>query len=830
MKYPLKVGVLIFLTLFITGCSKQSEETAVDVEKQIENLVHKMSLEEKIDMLGGFNRFNIRPNERLGIPEIKMTDGPLGVRGINGEATAFPASIALAASWDKELVEKVGAAIGQETKAKGKHILLAPGMNIYRAPMNGRNFEYLGEDPYLSGEMAISYIKGVQKEGVIATAKHFVANNQEYDRHHTSSDMDERTLREIYLPAFKASVQKGNVGIVMTAYNPVNGVQASNNNHLINEVLKGEWGFDGFVVSDWASTYDGVVAANAGLDLEMPDAKFMNRDTLLRAIESGELKEEVIDNKIRRILRVYERFGFMDDNADLGTGELNWEANKQTALDATRGSIVMLKNANNILPLENIRSIAVLGPNGHPAVYRGGGSSEVKPKSTVSVFEGLTVLAKGLKVDFESGPVIKLTEGISKQSEFYTYDNGKKVWGLTGEYFSNLHLEGDPYFTTIDPNIFFRWVYSIHEGFPTDFFSVRWTGKMKVTESGQYEFMVSGDDGFRLFIDDQLLINQWRDQAETQKTVIKDIKAGKEYDIRLEFYDKQGGAAARLGYYKLDNYLKAEELARKSDVAIVCVGFNELLEGEASDRTFEMNKELVAFIKNIASINPKTVVVLFGGGNMKMIDFIDDIDGLLHVWYPGQEGGKAIAEILLGQINPSGKLPVSFEKEWKDNATFDSYYDEDGDKHVFYKEGIFVGYRHFDQSPVEPLFPFGYGLSYTTFTFDNLIVEKIEEGNATIIQVSVEVTNSGKKAGAEVVQVYVSDLESSVVRPVKELKGFEKIILQPGENRKIVILLSEDAFKFYDIKTKSWVLENGQFEILVGNSSGNILQEASFSF
>ena len=829
MSNQIHVFIITFFALFITGCSNKQKKTN-DVNKRIENIIAQMTIEEKIDMLGGYNRFNIRPNEHVGIPEIKMTDGPVGVRSINGEATAFPASIALAASWDRELVEKVGAAIGQETKAKGKHILLAPGMNIYRAPMTGRNFEYLGEDPYLSGEMAVSYIIGVQQEGVVATAKHFVANNQEYDRHHTSSDMDERTLREIYLPAFKACVQKGNVGIVMTAYNPINGIQASQHDYLINNILKGEWGFDGFVVSDWASVYDGVAAANAGLDLEMPDAKFMNSDTLLPAIESGKLKEEVIDDKIRRILRIYERFGFLDANTKQVSEEINWEANKQTALEAIRGSIVMLKNENNILPLGNVKSIAVLGPNGHPAVYRGGGSSEVKPKRTISVFEGLKELAVGLNIEYESGPVIKLTEGISKQSAFYTYDNSKKVKGLSGEYFANMNLEGAPYFTRIDPNIFFRWVYPIYDGFPTDFFSVRWTGKIKVNESGQYEFMVSGDDGFRLFIDDNLVIDQWRDQAETQKTVIIDIKAGKEYDIKLEFYDNQGGAAARLGYYKLGSSLKAVELAKKSDVAIVCVGFNELLEAEASDRTFEMGKEQIAFIKKIASVNPKTVVVLFGGGNMKMVDFIDNIDGLLHVWYPGQEGGKAIAEIILGQVNPSGKLPVSFEKEWKDNATFDSYYDEDGDKHVFYKEGIFIGYRHFDKSSVKPLFPFGYGLSYTAFTFDNLIVKKNKEGEATKVQVSVEITNSGKKAGAEVVQVYVSDLESSIVRPVKELKGFEKVFLQPGESKKVIISLSEDAFKFYDINTKSWVLENGEFEILVGNSSANILQKSKINF
>ena len=828
MRNQFKICIIIF-ALFVTGCSNKQKETT-DANKRIENIMNQMTIEEKIDMLGGYNRFSIRPNERLGIPEIKMTDGPLGIRSINGEATAFPASIALAASWDRELVEKVGAAIAQEARAKGKHILLAPGMNIYRAPMTGRNFEYLGEDPYLSGEMAVSYIIGVQKEGVVATAKHLVANNQEYDRHHTSSDMDERTLREIYLPAFKACVQKGNVGAVMTAYNPINGIHASQHDYLINKVLKEEWGFDGFVMSDWTSTYDGIAAANAGLDLEMPDAKYMNRDTLLPAIESGKLKEEVIDDKIRRILRVYERFGFLDDNAQRGSEEINWESNKQTALEAARGSVVMLKNEDKILPLENIKSIAVLGPNGHPAIYRGGGSSEVKPKRTISVFEGLKELAEGVKVEYESGSVIKLTKDISDRSEFYTYKNGQKVKGLTGEYYANITLEGNPAFTRIDPQVFFQWTDPIQEGFPKDFFSVCWTGKIKVKESGQYTFMVRGDDGFRLFFDNKKVLDEWIDQSETQKNVILDLVAGKEYDIRLEYYENQGGAAASLGYRKLGNTFAAELLAEKSDVAIVCVGFNELTEGESMDRPFEMDDEQVAFIKKITTINPKTIVVLFGGGNMKMVDFIDDVDGLLHVWYPGQEGGKAIAEVVLGQVNPSGKLPVSFEKEWKDNAAFDSYYDEDGDKYVFYKEGIFIGYRHFDKNPVEPLFPFGYGLSYTTFTFNNLIVKKIKDRETTEIQVSVEVTNSGGKAGAEVVQVYVSDLESSVVRPVKELKGFEKVFLQPGESRKVIISLSEDAFKFYDINTKSWVLENGEFEILVGNSSANILQKSKFDF
>ncbi|MCK4827177.1 glycoside hydrolase family 3 C-terminal domain-containing protein, partial [bacterium] len=559
------------------------KETA-DANKRIENIMNQMTIEEKIDMIGGYNRFSIRPNERLSIPEIKMTDGPLGVRNINGEATAFPASIALAASWDRELVEKVGAAIAQEARAKGKHILLAPGMNIYRAPMTGRNFEYLGEDPYLSGEMAVSYIIGVQKEGVVATAKHFVANNQEYDRHHTSSDMDERTLREIYLPAFKACVQKGNVGAVMTAYNPINGIHASQHDYLINKVLKEEWSFDGFVMSDWTSTYDGIAAANAGLDLEMPDAKYMNRDTLLPAIESGKLKEEVIDDKIRRILRVYERFGFLDDNVQRGSEEINWESNKLTALEAARGSVVMLKNEDEILPLENIKSIAVLGPNGHPAIYRGGGSSEVNPKRTISVFEGLKELAEGVKVEYESGSVIKLTKDISEQSEFYTYKNGQKVKGLTGKYYANMNMEGDPAFTRIDSHVFFHWTDPIQEGFPEDFFSVCWTGKIKVKESGQYTFMVSGDDGFRLFFDNKIVLDEWRDQSETQKNVILDLVARKEYDVLLEYYENQGGAAVSFGCRKLENTFAAELLAKKSNVAIVCVGFNEHNEGESRDR------------------------------------------------------------------------------------------------------------------------------------------------------------------------------------------------------------------------------------------------------
>ncbi len=808
------------------------KDPAAPVEARVQDLLSKMTLEEKIDMLGGVEGFYIRPNERLGIPKVKMADGPLGVRNY-GKATAFPTGIAFAAAWDKDLTERYGEAVGTEARSKGVHIMLSPGVNIHRAPMCGRNFEYYGEDPFLASRMVVAYITGVQREGVVATVKHYAANDQEYDRHTVSSEVDERTLREIYLPTFRAAVEEAHVGAVMNAYNLVNGVHCSQNNHLLSEILKEDWKFDGLVMSDWSSTYDGVAAANAGLDLEMPSGEHMNRDTLMPAIKSGRLAVSTVDDKVRRMLRVMFRFGFFDrPQLDPALPLYNPDS-RLIALQAAHGGIVLLKNENNVLPLDRMKisSIAVIGPNASPTPTGGGGSSRVQPFRTVSALDGMIAAAGDrIKVYYSAGITSDL-QTITAGSEFLSLsDKNELVRGLKGEYFSNKNLAGPPALNRTDMQIQFDWGESSPaSGMPPDNFSIRWTGKIRVESDGDYEFYVQGDDGYRLFINNQLVLDEWRDQAATLKQTRLTLKGGSLADVKLEYYENTGIAEISFGWRKVIDTKESEavRLASKSDVAVVCVGFNPASEGEGFDRPFGLPQEQEELIKQIAQVNKNTIVVLTAGGNVAMSGWLNSVAGLLHTWYPGQEGGTAIAEVLFGDVNPSGKLPVSFEKRWEDNATFNSYYAKD--KKVTYTEGVFLGYRHFDAANIDPQFPFGFGLSYTTFSYKNIKVSPSSGAKGGKVTVSVDVSNTGPRAGAEVVQLYVHDREASVPRPIKELKAFDKVWLKPGEAKAVTFELGESAFAFYDSVKMRWSAEPGVFEILVGSSSRDIRLKDQFT-
>jgi beta-glucosidase len=833
-------GSFLIGLLFLSISVLVAQESAVyknpqaPVERRVGDLLARMTLEEKIDMLGGVEGFYIRPNERLGIPKIKMADGPVGVRNY-GPATAFPAGIAFAAAWDRDLTGRFGEAVGKEARAKGVHIMLGPGVNIYRAPMCGRNFEYYGEDPYLASRMVVAFINGVQSQGVVATVKHFVANNQEYDRHNVSSDVDERTLREIYLPNFRAAVEEAHVGAVMNSYNLLNGVHCSQNPHLLREILKDDWKFDGFVMSDWGSTYDGVAAANAGLDLEMPSGEYMNRETLLPAIKSGKVAVATIDDKIRRMLRVMFRFGFFDrPQTDTNLPRYNPDS-RLVALQAAREGIVLLKNAGNLLPLDRskVTSIAVLGPDALPAVTGGGGSSRVQPFRSVSLLDGIiTAAGNNIRVFYSRGVAGDYSD-VFQSSEFSTpSDKNELVRGLKGEYFSNKELSGAPTLSRIDRRIMFDWGdLAPASSLPEDNFSVRWTGKMKADTEGDYEFFVRGDDGYRLYVNNQLLIDDWHDQGTTTQSAILHLGSNSLNDIKLEYYEHTGGAEISFGYRLLGEEKDAEavRLAANSDVAVVCVGFNAETEGEGFDRSFDLPKEQVDLIREVAKVNRRTIIVLTAGGNVAMTGWLSDVGALIHTWYPGQEGGTAVAEILFGDVNPSGKLPVSFEKRWEDNATYNSYYDEDGDKRVAYREGVFLGYRHFDTANIEPLFPFGFGLSYTTFEYKNLTITPAAQGGAKPFVVTFDVTNTGSRPGAEVAQVYVHEVKPSVPRPVKELKGFEKVWLRPGETKQVKVELGKPAFSFYDPPKKCWVANPGKYEILVGSSSRDIKLQGEVS-
>jgi beta-glucosidase len=798
------------------------KDAKAPVEIRVRDLLSNMTLEEKIDMLGGVEGFFIRPNERLGIPKIKMSDGPLGVRTY-GKSAAFPAGIAFAATWNKDLELRYGEAIGKEARSKGVHIMLSPGVNLYRAPMNGRNFEYFGEDPYLASRMTVAYINGVQSQGVVATVKHYAANNEEYDRHTVSSDVDERTLREMYLPAFRAAVEEAHSGSVMNSYNLVNGVHASQHQHLLNEILKRDWNFDGFVMSDWGSTYDGVAAANGGLDLEMPSGKHMNRDTLMPAIKAGRVSVATIDEKIQRMLRVMFRFGFFDRPQLDPSLPLYSPESKSIALQAAREGIVLLKNQANVLPLDRktLASIAVIGPDAHPAVTGAGGSSQAQPFRSVSMLDGIIAGAgEKIKVYYTPGTGAD-PESIFRTSEFLTPgDNNQLLRGLKGEYFSNRDFSGAPVLTRIDRRIRFEWGESAPAaGMPEDDFSVRWTGKIRVDSDGDYEFFVQGDDGYRLTVDNQRVLDEWRDQGATLKQAKVRLHAGQLADIKLEYYERSGNAEISLGWRKTSDPRESDalRLASTCDVAVLCMGFNATTEGEGFDRTFALPKEQEDLIKSVAAVNKKTIVILTAGGNVAMMGWVSDVAGLLHAWYPGQEGGTAIAEILFGDVNPSGKLPASFEKRWEDNATFGSYYAKD--KKLQYTEGLFVGYRHFDSKNIEPLFPFGFGLSYTTFEFRNLKVTPNAHVNDPKVHVEFDVVNTGSRPGAEVAQVYVGEVSPSVPRPVKELKGFEKVWLNPGASTRVSLNLDKNAFAYYDVLGKGWKVNPGTFLISVGSSS-----------
>lgn len=823
-------GVLFVFCAALCAAREPAQLSPAEIAKRVETLLSKMTLDEKLTLIGGIDDFYIRPLPRLGLRALRMSDGPLGVHDY-GPTTAYPAPIALAASWDTDLARRVGQSMGKDARARGVHFILAPGMNIYRAPMNGRNFEYLGEDPYLASRMAVQLIEGIQDEGVIATAKHFAANNQEYGRMDHSSDLDERTLREIYLPAFEASIKEAKVGAIMDAYNLVNGVYMTQNGFLNNTIVKKEWQFDGIIMSDWGATHDGIAAANGGLDLEMPSALFMNKQTLEAAVQRGEVSVATIDDKVRRILRKAIQFSFYDREQTDTNIPLYSQQGKDIAMDAAREGIVLLKNENRTLPLDKqkLKTIAVLGPDAYPAVIGGGGSSLSQPFSAVSYLEGISnYVGKTVNVLSATGTV--LLDTITDQTEFAVSPGGAR--GLKGEYFNNDELKGEPSLTRTDEHIEFRWGDgSYTDNGPVDHFSVRWSGYFVPKTDDDYKFYVSADDGVRLYLEDDRVIDDWQRHAETLDTYSRHLEAGKAYRIRLEYFENVGTATARFGIAAATQPLGEEtkQVVKKSDAVILCVGFDPNNEGEGGDRTFRLPAGQDSIIQQITSLNKNVIVVLTAGGNVDMTGWIDQVQALVHVWYPGQEGGRALAQILFGDHSPSGKLPASFERRWEDNAAHDSYYPPASSKRVEYKEGIFLGYRYFDRAEVKPLFPFGYGLSYTTFEYSDLKIVPSSDDGAVPVSVSFNLRNTGNREGAEVAQLYVGDSHASVPRPVKELKGFTRVELKPGETRRVTLRLDRRAFSFYDVRKHEWTAERGNFSIFVGGSSSQIVLTGKFA-
>jgi len=807
---------LLWSVTAVSACAQHVLPASSQVEARARQILAQMTQDEKLEYIGGVRDFFVRGIPRLGVPELKMSDGPLGTRN-DGAATAYPAGILRAATWDTALERRIGVELGRDSRARGVHFLLAPAMNIYRAPMCGRNFEYFGEDPYLASRMAVAVIEGIQSQGVVATAKHYMGNNQEWERYKVSSDMDERTMHEIYLPAFEASVKEAGAGAVMDSYNLVNGEHATQNHHLNTEILKQQWGFQGILMSDWDSVTDGVTAATSGLDLEMPAATFMTRKTLTDALANGKLSQPQLDDKVLRILRTAIAFGFFDRTQKDAAIPLDNPQGRQVARQAAEEGIVLLKN-NGILPLDprKLATIAVVGPNADPAVTGGGGSSLVQPFRPVSVLQGMRSLAgEWTKVVHATG--VQLPQEVFTETRLTVDPEGRQP-GASAEYFNNMEMKGEPALRRVDAHVYFDWGEgSYADGQPVDFFSARWIAYFTPETSGTYTFDIQGDDGFRLFVDDKPLIEQWRYLGETVVQASMSFEAGRHYKIRVEYFE--GTGQAKIGFGISSNsrvpLQKAVAAAKLADAVVLCVGFDRTSEGEGSDRPFALPEAQLELIRRVLEANRNVIVVLNAGGNLDMSPFLENAAAVLHAWYPGEEGGTAVAEILTGAVNPSGKLPASFERRWEDSPVHDSYYDVNNSRHVRYSEGIFVGYRHYDRSPVKPLFPFGFGLSYTTFTYSGL--KLVAEGDHAVVRFTL--TNTGTRAGAEVAQVYVGERHPKVPRPVKELKGFARVALQPGESREVTVELDRRAFSYYDESSADWKLQPGRFDISVGGSS-----------
>jgi beta-glucosidase len=831
------------------------------MKEKIEELLSLMTIEEKVSMLAGSTMWHTTPVERLGIPAIKVTDGPYGARGggsLAGGLTSacFPVSIALASTWNTELVERIGQALGEEAKTKGAHILLAPTVNIHRSPLSGRNFECYSEDPYLSARMAVAFVKGVQSQNVGTAIKHYVCNDSEFQRNTISSEVGERALREIYLPPFKAAVQEAHTWSVMASYNKVNGTYASENPYTLTDILRGEWGFEGLVMSDWFGTKSTAASVNAGLDLEMPGPPVWRGEKLLQAFRAGEVDEETIDESVRRLLGVIVKSGAFEDPEDRPERAVDKPEHRALARQAAAEGMVLLKNEGNILPLstDRIKSLAIIGPNAKVARIMGGGSSHVTPHYAVTPFDGIVNrVGDAVKIGFEVGCTNhKLLPLIPPA--WLIPAGGQAGQGLTVEFFNSLDLSGEPVKTMLAETTELAWLGEFDPEVHATGFSARLTGQLTAPQAGRYTFGLSSAGLSRLTIDGREVIDNWAEQqpgesftgtGSAELTFEMDLAAGQTCDLRVE-YSKQSAApfaSLRLGCLPPipeDAMHRAAALAAASDVALVFVGLSNEWESEGFDRPdMELVGEQAALIEKVAAANANTVVVLNTGSPITM-NWLDKVAAVVQAWFPGQECGNAIADVLFGDVNPSGRLPQTFPRRLEDNPAYINYPGENG--RVHYGEGIFVGYRYYDKKKIEPLFPFGYGLSYTTFACRNLRLSAsevapspVERGRVGVgvdadegLQVSVDVQNTGPRAGQEVVQLYVHDLESNLMRPEKELKAFAKMFLEPGETKTVTLTLNRESLAYYD-SAQQWVAEAGEFEVLVGSSSRDIRASARFT-
>lgn len=814
---------------------------SMDIKQVIDNTLRSLTLDEKCRLLSGRDMWSTVPIPDKGVGSVMMTDGPHGVRTesshearLAGPATYFPTGAGMAAAWNIPLMEKVGEALAEEAKAYGCDVLLGPCVNIVRSPLAGRNFESMTEDPFLAGRLAAAYIKGLQKRGVGASLKHFACNNQETERMRGSSEVDERTLREIYLPHFEYAVKEGRPWTVMCAYNRINGVYASENRYLLTEILREEWGFDGVVISDWGANHAITESVAAGLDIEMPGPAHYFRH-LRDAVGNWQIEESVVDQAARRVLGLVAKCGKLGRRGTRrGKGRANTRAHQNLARTVAAESITLLKNEGGLLPLDpkRIRTVAMIGVNA-AGVPQGGGSSALTAPYLVSPVNAFRkLLGEGVEVAYCFGCELSGKSPIPPISCFTTPDG--KNQGLLGEYFSGGKCHGKPAGRRIEAGADI-WLQgsTAKQKFPElefDGMAVRLTGNLHVEESATYQVDLDVQGSARVWIDGKPLFATGPFEPDvgwqSGKGMIE-LKAGRAHKFRLEYLHSPAGAPMhiRIGLgpgSTGEAIAEAASLAARCDAAVVFAGFASGMESECYDRKdLRLPGRQDELVAAVLAANPNAIIVLNTGAPVEM-PWEKQAKAVMQAYYPGMEGGAAVADIILGRVNPSGRLAVSYPRRLEDNP---AYLNFPGGREARYDEGIFVGYRYYDTKKVEPLFPFGHGLSYTEFSYSGLKVPKhVKTGSQ--INVSLTVKNTGSRRGSEVVQLYVADRKASVPRPEKELKGFAKVDLAPGSSKEVHLTLDPRAFAFFDTASGNWTVEPGEFEILAGASSRDIRARA----
>ncbi len=811
-------------------------DPAAPLEIRVEDLLGRLTLDEKVALMAGSAPFTLHGVSRLGVPAVRVTDGPTGVRSQEGAAaTVFPVGVAMAATWNPDLTAEVAAAIAREALALNNQVVLAPTINIVRTPLWGRAFETYSEDPFLAGVLGAAYIDGLQGEGVGASLKHYAVNNQEVGRMTLSAQVDERTLREIYLAGFEIAVKTAHPWTVMAAYNRVNGTYATEHDHLLNDILKGEWGWDGVVVSDWGAVHATVPAACGGTDLEMPGPPRWFGEALLAAAHSGAAPDYRIDDAARRMIRLILRTGVLDGRP-APDGELRTSRHRAIAARAAEEAVVLLKNEGDLLPLDPtaLRTLAVVGPNAAASRIQGGGSSQVRGVRGVSILQAIGDLLG------ERADVLHADGGDNEpvppaaRPEMFSPDAARGAVGLTCEYFADTGFVGPPYRAGVERGVGKLVSAQALSGRNEGLAALRWSGWFWPERAGRHEFAVRAPGACRLRLDGADLIGlDTPGVADTmdilgtsvaRRIAAVDLAAGAGYPITLEYVRpadladlawEQVFVGVRSPRGSID---EAASLAARADAAVVVIGAASTSEGEGYDRAgLDLPGDQNALVEAVLAANARTIVVLTNGAPYAL-PWIDHAPAVLEAWLGGEEGPHALARILFGDAQPCGRLPVTFPRRLEDTPAHPYY--PGGDTAV-YGEGLFVGYRHFDRAAQPPLFPFGHGLTYTSFAYSGLEApEQVTAGEA--VDIVFTLTNIGLRPGKETAQLYVRPRGPSVERPVKELKGFAKVALAPGERREVRMRLDARAFSFYDPGRHAWIAEPGAYDLLICASAADI--------